>query len=251
METEKNVDIDNVGDAIREGRGLRAARAYRILFAEENLCFRAIEVSDPVPLGRQILAAAGLNARGDYGLFAILETGDFEDVRLDELFDLRGQGAERFVAFQSDRDYKLTVNDAQVCWGKPAIPGAALYALAKPGENEAVFLVVRGGEDRQIEPGEAVDLTAPGVEHFVNAPKCKPKIDIVVNGHEVQVECSHQTFEQFVAIAYPGDAPAPNIKYSLTYRGVASKPHSGELAAGGFVEVKNGSIINVGRTIQS
>lgn len=251
METEKNVDIDNVGEAIREGRALHPARAYRIQFAQENLSFRTIEVNDPVPLGSQILTAAGLNAHGDYGLFAILESGDFEDVRLDEIFDLRGQGAERFVAFQSDRDYKLTVNGAQGSWGKPAIPGTALYSLAKPGDNEAVFLVVRGGEDRQIEPGDAVDLTTPGVEHFINAPKRKPKIDIVVNGHEVQVECSNQTFEQFVAIAYPGEAPTPNIKYSLTYRGVASKPHSGELAAGGFVEVKNGSIINVGRTIQS
>ena len=249
MEHKKTLDFDDVGEAIREDRSLRQAHAYRILFAQDNLNFRGIEVSDPVPLGRQILAAAGLNARGDFGLFAILETGDFEDVRLDEPFDLRGQGAERFVAFQSDRDFKLTVNDAQVSWGKPAIPGTVLYALAKPGENEAVFLVVRGGKDRQIEPGEVVDLTPPFVEHFVTAGK--PKIDIVVNGREVQVEDSHQTFEQFVAIAYPGEAPAANIAYSITYRSVASKPHSGELATGGFVKVKNGSIINVGRTIQS
>lgn len=251
METQNKVDIDSVGEAIREGRNLRSAHAYRILFAQENLNFREIDVSDPVPLGRQILTAAGLNAHGDYSLFAILETGDFEDLRLDEQFDLRGQGAERFVAFQSDRDFKLTINDSQVAWGKPAIASTELYSLAKPGNNEAVFLVIRGGEDRQIEPGEAVDLTAPGVEHFVTAPKRKPKIEIVVNGHEVEVTDSHVTFEQLVAIAYPGEAPAPNIKYSLTYRGVASKPHSGELAAGGFIEVKNGSVINVGRTVQS
>lgn len=251
METGKNVSVDDVGEAIREGRSLRPARAYRILFAQENLNFRAIEVSDPVPLGRQILAAAGLNARENFSLFAVLETGDFEDMRLDETFDLRGHGAERFVAFQTDREFKLTVNDSQVAWGKPAISGTALYELAKPGNNEAVFLVVRGGEDRQIEQGEIVDLTSPGVEHFVSAPKRKLKFEIVVNGHEVEVEGSHVTFEQLVSIAYPGEASAPNIVYSITYRGVASKPHSGELAPGGSVEVKNGSIFNVGRTIQS
>lgn len=251
MKTEENLNIDDVGEAIREGRGLRPARAYRILFAQENLNFCAAEVSDPVPLGRQILAAAGLSAREDYSLFAILETGDFEDVRLDEPFDLRGRGAERFVAFQTDRDFKLTVNDSQVAWGKPAISGTTLYTLAKPGDNEAVFLLVRGGEDRQIEPGEIVDLTSPGVEHFVTAPKRKPKIEIVVNGHEVEVADSHMTFEQLVSIAYPGEPPAPNIVYSITYRKVVSKPHSGELASGGFVEVKNGSIFNVGRTVQS
>lgn len=251
MNTETNRNIDDVGETIREGRGLRQAHAYRIQFALENLNFRAIEVSDPVPLGRQILVAAGLNVHEDYSLFAILETGDFEDVRLDEPFDLRGHGSERFVAFQTDREFKLTVNDSQIAWGKPAISGIALYALAKPGDNEAVFLVVHGEEDRQIEPGEIIDLALPGVEHFVTAPRRKPKIEIVVNGHETIVEDSHVTFEQLVSIAYPGEAPMPNIKYSITYRKVASMPHSGELAAGGFVEVKHGSIFNVGRTIQS
>ncbi|MCW9238083.1 multiubiquitin domain-containing protein [Klebsiella variicola] len=251
MNTENTHSFDDVGEAIREGRELRSASAYRILFALENLTFRAIEVNDPVPLGRQILSASGLRANQDYSLFAIVETGDFEDLRLDEPFDLRGRGAERFVAFQTDRDFKLTVNDSQISWGKPVIPGSVLYELAKPGEGDAVFMVIRGGNDRQIEPSEAVDLTAPGVEHFVTAPKHKPKIDIAVNGREIQVTDSHQTFEQLVALAYPGEAPTPEIVYSITYRGVFSKPHSGELAAGGFIEVKNGSVINVSRTIQS
>ncbi|MES2535409.1 MAG: multiubiquitin domain-containing protein [Pseudomonadota bacterium] len=251
MKTEKNVDIDDVGEAIREGRDLRNASAYRFQFANENLNFRAIEISDTVPLGRQILVAGGLSSRDDYSLFAILETGDFEDVRLDEPFDLRKRGAERFVAFQTDRDFKLTINDSQVAWGKPAISGVALYALAKPGDHEAVFLVVCGGEDRQIKTGDAVDLTAPGVEHFVTAPRQKPTIEIVVNGREEVVTDRHVTFAQLVSIAYPCEEPAPNTIYSITYRGVASKPHSGELAAGGFVEVKNGSVFNVGRTVQS
>jgi hypothetical protein len=235
MNSQNINNIDDVGEAIREGRELRPANAYRILFAQENLDFHAIEINDPVPLGRQILIAAGLRVNDGYSLFAILQTGDFEDLRLDEPFDLRGRGAERFVAFQTDRDYKLTVNDSQLSWGKPAISGAALYELAKPAD----------------EPNEAVDLTTPGIEHFITAPKRKPKIDIVVNGREVQVSDSHQTFEQFVAIAYPGEAPTAEIVYSITYRGAHSKPHSGELAAGAYINVKNGSVINVGRTIQS
>lgn len=76
-------------------------------------------------------------------------------------------------------------------------------------------------------------------------------IEIVVNGREVQVGDRHVTFEQLVSIAYPGEPPMPDIKYSITYRGVTSKPHSGELAAGGSVEAKNGSVFNVGRTVQS
>ncbi|NTX31228.1 multiubiquitin domain-containing protein [Burkholderia pyrrocinia] len=85
-------------------------------------------------------------------------------------------------------------------------------------------------------------------ERSINRPK---RIEIVVNGREAEVDDRNVTFEQLVAIAYPGEPPMPNIKYSITYRGVVSKPHSGELAAGGSVEVKMGSIFNVGRTVQS
>jgi multiubiquitin len=244
-------DFDDVGQAIAEGRSLRPAANYRIRFAQEGLQFRTIDVADPVPLGRQILAAGGVDAHADYSLFAILATGDFEDVRLDEPFDLRGRGAEKFVAFQSDRDFKLRINEAQVSWGKPAISGRALYELAAPGAEQGVFLEVRGGEDRFIEEAELVDLTLPGIEHFITAPKPTHGIHIVVNGHEVEVAHSRQSFEELVAIAYPGEPPTPNITYNMTYRRVASVPHSGELAAGGYIEVKNGSIVNVGRTIQS
>ena len=251
MTPQDPVDYEDVGQAIREDRPLRQAPHYRIQFAQEGLAFRPIYVADPIPLGRQILISGGLNAHGDYSLFAILATGDFEDVRLDEPFDLRGRGAEKFVAFQTDRDFKLTVNQAQVSWGKPAISGRALYELAQAGENEAVFLEVRGGTDRYIELNDVVDLTLPGVEHFICAPKPHHGIHIVVNGHEVEVAESRQSFEELVAIAYPGEPPTPNITYNMTYRRVASVPHSGELGAGGFIEVKNGSIVNVGRTIQS
>ena len=61
------------------------------------------------------------------------------------------KGAERFIAFQTDRDFKLTLNKEELRWGKPAISGAVLYGLAKPGEGEAVFLEIPGGEDRLIE----------------------------------------------------------------------------------------------------
>jgi hypothetical protein len=118
-------------------------------------------VPDPVPTGRQILASAGLDHRADYILFAYLNTGDFEDVRLDETFDLRGKGAERFIAFKSDRDFKFSMNDRQLAWGRAEILGSVLYDLADAAPDEAVFLEVRGGEDRLIDPDERINLDAP------------------------------------------------------------------------------------------
>src|SRR5258708_2958090 len=166
-----NCNYDDVGEAIREGRPLRQATRYRFRFAQDNLNFRDLEVNDPVPLGRQILTAAGLDAGDGFSLFAILAIGDFEDVRMDEPFDLRGRGAERFVAFKTDRVFKLTLKGHELEWGKPALAGSYLYELGKVGKDEAVYLEVRGSTDKLIEPGDLIDLAAPGIEHFVVRPK--------------------------------------------------------------------------------
>lgn len=250
METPKLLDFDDVAEAVREGRPLRPAKAYRIQFAQDNLDFRDLAVDDPVPLGRQILDAAGLEPEAGYSLFAILVSGDFEDVRLDEPFDLRGKGAERFVAFLTDRDFKLEVKDHELRWGKPAISGQILAALAKPGPDEAVFLEVRGGTDQLIEPGMLVDLNAPGIERFFVAARPPVEIEIIVNTRARLVPGPTVTFEQIVELAFPGPH-APTVVFSMTYRKAASTPHAGELGAHGVVTIKKGTVFNVTRTVQS
>ena len=251
MNTEEPLDFDDLGEALREGRALRPARGYRIRFAQDGLNFRDLDVADPVPLGRQILAAAGRDPHDGYSLFAILPSGDFEDVRLDEPFDLRERGAERFVAFQTDRDFKLTLNDHQLEWGKPAIGGVILYTLANTGEDEAVFLEGGGGEDRLSEPADLIDLTAPGIERFITAPRPPKTFEIIVNSRPREVDEKQVTFEQVVQLAFPGPHET-NVVFSMTYRHAASTPHAGELGAGGSVEVKKkGTVFNVTRTVQS
>lgn len=251
MTTEELLDYDDLGDALREGRALRPARGYRFLLAQGDLNFQSRQVSDPVPLGRQLLEAGALNPRDGYSLFAILPSGDFEDVRLNEPFDLRGRGAERFVAFLTDRDFKFTLNDDELRWGKPVISGAVLYGLAKPGEGEAVLLEVRGGEDRLIEHGDLIDLAEPGIERFITARKPPTTFEIIVNSRPRTVDARTVTFEQIVQLAFPGQHD-PSVVFSMTYRHAASTPHAGELGAGGSVDVKKkGTVFNVTRTVQS
>jgi len=248
MSTEELLEYDDLGDALREGRALRPARGYRFLLAQGDLNFQSRQVSDPVPLGRQLLEAGALDPRDGYSLFAILPSGDFEDVRLNEPFELRKRGAERFVAFMTDRNFKLTLNNDELRWGKPVISGAVLYGLAKPGDGEAIFLKVAGGEDRLIEPSELIDLTQPGIERFITAPKT---FEIIVNSRPRTVNARTVTFEQIVQLAFPGQHE-PNVVFSMTYRHAASTPHAGELGAGGSVEVKKkGTVFNVTRTVQS
>lgn len=74
---------------------------------------------------------------------------------------------------------------------------------------------------------------------------------ITVNSREDPVPTAHVTFEQVVQLAFPG-AHEANVKFSMTFRHVDSKPHAGELSAGGSVEVRHkGSTFNVTRTVQS
>lgn len=246
------IPIEDIGDALRENRSLKVAREYRIRFALEGVDFQAVLVSDPVPTGRQILLAAGHDDRDDFTLCAILSSGDFEEVRLDETFDLRERGAERFIAFHSDRDFKLTLNGRQLIWGKPCISGEVLYALLSLNSDQAVFLEVRGGEDRLIERDDRIDLTKSGVEHFISAERPVKNYVVVVNSRDEPVPAKFVTFEQVVQLAFPGAPVESNVKYSMTYRNVASNPHAGELGEGGTVEVKHeGSIFNVTKTVQS
>ncbi len=241
-------DTEDIGAAVREGRAVRVAASYRIAVSDESLNFRPVTISVPVPLGRQILTAAGLAPIDEFSLFAILPSGDFEDIRLDETFDLRAKGAERFVTFRSDRDFHLTLNDHELRWGKPTISGRALRTLANPSDDQVVYLEVRGGEDRLVEPCELIDLTKPGVERFFTAPR--PTFEIIVNARPKTVTGPDVTFEQIVQLAFPG-AHNPDVVFSISYRHAASKPPSGELGAGGRVQVKNGTVFNVTRTTQS
>jgi Multiubiquitin len=242
------IDTEALG-AAREAPP-HAPRPYQVAVSDDAIHFRTIDIPDPVPLGRQLLSAAGHEPPDEFSLFAILPSGDFEDVRLDETFDLRGKGAERFVAFRSDRIYRLTLNGHELRWGQPAISGAALYALAKVTGDEAVFLDVRGGRDRLIEAGDTVDLTDVGVERFFTAPRPPRTFEIIVNARPRTVTGSTVTFEQVVQMAFPGQHD-PNTVFDVTFHKAASTPPAGQLGPGGTTTIKNGTVFNVTRTVQS
>lgn len=162
-------DVENVDSAIREGRSLRTAAAYRIVVLDDQLQERHVDLADPVPTARQILQAAGVRPVDEHSVYAILTSGEFEDIRLDETYDLRGRGAERFVIFQTDRAFKFTIDDRQLEWGKPSISGRVLKMLAGvPPETYDVYLEVRGGgQDVLIRDGDLIDLGKPGIERFI------------------------------------------------------------------------------------
>ncbi|OXX22934.1 multiubiquitin domain-containing protein, partial [Vibrio sp. V06_P1A73T115] len=182
-----------------KGHHPHGGQGFRIFFALDSLQFRPLSVQDPVPTGRQLIEIAGLDSFDDYSLFVILPSGDFEDIRLNETVDLRARGVERFIAFKTDRDFKFSLKGRQIVWGKPEIDGSDLYFLADVADEQAVFLDVRGGTDRLIEPDDTVDLSEAGIERFVVADK--PKLDyiITVNSREYVLDDPNVTYEQIVS----------------------------------------------------
>ena len=108
----ENSSVPGLHEATDEGK--HSAQSYRLEVGDESLDFKSYRIADPVPLGRQILAAAGVESNDEYSLFAVLPNGDFEDVRLDEAFDLRARGVERFIYFRTDRIFKFAVENRQL-----------------------------------------------------------------------------------------------------------------------------------------
>ncbi|MBP0447264.1 multiubiquitin domain-containing protein [Roseomonas sp. SSH11] len=149
------------------GQAPHGNTTFNIKVADETLNYRPATLTDPMPLGRQILQVTGATPVEEFSLFAILPSGDFEDLRLDEPFDLRGRGAEHFVYFRTDRDFKFTIDNKQLVWGKPIISGAVLRGLANFQPGYDLYLEVRGGQDIKVENRDIIDLNKPGIERFI------------------------------------------------------------------------------------
>ena len=99
----------------------------------------------------------------------------------------------------------------------------AFEELARAGSaaDEAVFLEVRGGKDKLIEPGTDADLAANGVEKFITAPN-KVTYTFFVNGKAYETDKKKLT----------GAQRAPRLSTS-TVRDPASRTVFSCLQAGG------------------
>lgn len=214
-----------------------------------NLNQQHHEIDDPVPTGRQLIQVAGFSNVEGCSAYAILPSGDFEDLRLDETFDLRGKGVERFIVFETDRVFKLMIDQRQIQWGAPTVSGKTLKLLA--GVDAASYDIWLRGlpqQDRLIEDDELVDVTVPGVEKFAITHK---KFNIIVNGRPKEVNQSRLSFEEIIQLAFPGAVFNETIAYTVTFkRGPSSNPE-GSLVEGASVNLKNGMVFNATATDKS
>ena len=172
-------NIDDLADAVREGRPLRPDASYRVMIGDEQLNFVASIFEDPMPLGRQFISVIGGRPAEEYAVVAILQNGDFEDIRLDEGYDLRGRGAEKVLVFRTDRAFRFKIDQRNLEWPRACISGFILRKLAELPANYSLWLEVRGGHDRKIVDTDLIRLDEPGVERFITL------IDQTTEGREV------------------------------------------------------------------
>ncbi len=141
--------------------------AFTIKVGNDALEFQDVDLSDPVPTGRQIIEAAKLGPVEAFLLFAVSHDRRLREVKLDETVDIRGDAKELFLVFKSDRSWRGLINGKRVEWGAETIAGRVLKWLAGVDPaTHGVWLELRDEPDRLISDDEQVSLSTAGVERF-------------------------------------------------------------------------------------
>ncbi|EIK52327.1 hypothetical protein YO5_02106 [Stutzerimonas stutzeri TS44] len=168
MEQTNEVDIEGVGSAIASGREVHEHGPYRVQIGDDTLHYRAVILDDPVPTGDQILETAGLRPVANYLLYQVLGNGLLEEIRPTETTDLRKARAEKFLAFLSDRSYRLTVDGARLDWPCRLITGHVVRKLGGVAEDKKLLLERENEADLEIQDDQFVDLDQPQIENFIS-----------------------------------------------------------------------------------
>ena len=141
---------------------------FRVLIADEDLNFKKHVFDDPKVLGRQLIEASGGHPVDEHVAIAILPNGDFEDIRLDESYDLRDRGAEKVLVARTDRSFKFKIDDADLEWPHACVSGFVLRKLAKLPANYNLWQEIPGQHDKKITDTDVINLANAGVERFVS-----------------------------------------------------------------------------------
>lgn len=241
--------VEDLEAVLAAGDKPREHGPYGVLVGDETLHFKPVVITDPVPTGAQILAAAGIRQPVEHLLFQVLTDGQLEEIRPEEVTDLRTAGAERFLVFRNDRSFRIHLDDRAIDWGAQHISGATLKALAGVDvEDFDVWQLVVGGADTLIGNKEYADLDKPGVERFATKPF---SVTIIVNARKRAVTKRRISYWEVVKFAFPDAQPDPLKVYTVNYDHGPHQNPEGWLVEGQIVKVKEGMTFYVTFTDKS
>ncbi len=159
--------ITSTGDGRIPAEDVGAAIRHTIDVADQTLTYRQVSIDDLTPTGAQLAIAAGFKSVDGVSVLQVLATGDLEDVRPNETADLlREEG--RFIIVESDRAYRLTIDDQRFDWPCRIVSGGLLRKLGQVPTDKVIYFERQDQPDRQVDDQDLVDLDATGVESFVS-----------------------------------------------------------------------------------
>ena len=89
-----------------------------------------------------------------------------EEVVADDIIEIE-EYARAGKPVPKAKRYRIRVDKDRFVVGQPTITGQEILALVhKTPQSHQLYQHIRGGQTRIVQPGESVDLTAPGVERF-------------------------------------------------------------------------------------
>jgi len=158
---------EDLQEAARAGRPVRAHGPYRIQIGNADLEYRSAVIDDPKPTGEQILNLIGARPPEEHLVYQVLRNGELDDLRPTETTDLRERGVERFLVFKGSAAYRIELDGRVLEWGAPGISGLVLKKLAQVEPTEySVWMRARRGDDPKIGDTELVKIGVEGLERF-------------------------------------------------------------------------------------
>lgn len=116
--------------------------------------------------GRQIAEAAGYHSTDEVVVLQQLESGALEEIRPEELVDLRPAGVERFFVIEADVTFRLIIDGLKLEWPRSQVNAATLRRLIGKDEEFDVIHQLDDAPDRILQEDDFVDLSRQGTEHF-------------------------------------------------------------------------------------
>jgi len=196
--------------------------------------------------GRQIRDAADHTPTSDYVLIDVSDQKS-HSVGLEEQVRLEKSKTKKFRSFENDRIYTFTLNERGWEWGDNKINEEELRDLA--GIDEDDVLILDRKHDKDVEPGDDIDLGPAGVEHIVTERPSTIKIKL--NGRWRDVPPGQISYETLVEMADLTVQAGPNIYYTVTYRKGPRQNLEGSMQPGETVRIKKGMVFNVRATDKS
>ena len=118
--------------------------------------------------GEDLLTIAGKEPAVDHIIYLLLEDGDMESIRPNEVVDLERSGVENFRTFRADVIYRLELDGKAREWGSDFITGRALKKLSGTDvpHKVGIWQKTKDEEDKLIGDSDIVDLSSEGIERF-------------------------------------------------------------------------------------